>query len=288
MEKFKLLDKEITLDIAKNICTNISFFDFETYTNSWFVKVIFDPVELEILDNTENELVLEKNRHVLIDGKYTIQSDDLKYGWLRADSINNPLSWHKNPADFIFTYWDDKNTPAPFKEWSKASIMLVPMSNNPKQGHGGSKHGWAGFKRLFYGYGKFDMKKDEEIIQYYMMQLGSSVTEKLPDINTIKIGRRLADPYINAEKLITGTDVTFNIVTGAYKLKYAGAPITLKLDNNTQGADWLAFEITGIQSAPKIQQGGKVLKSRSEKLADGTYLLLLEDKVTDGELVIIP
>jgi DNA polymerase III delta prime subunit len=38
MEKFKLLDKEITLDIAKNICTNISFFDFERYTNSWFIE----------------------------------------------------------------------------------------------------------------------------------------------------------------------------------------------------------------------------------------------------------
>ena len=38
MEKFKLLDKEITLDIAKNICTNISFFDFETYTKSWYIE----------------------------------------------------------------------------------------------------------------------------------------------------------------------------------------------------------------------------------------------------------
>jgi replication factor C subunit 2/4 len=32
MEKFKLLNMEITLDLANNICTNISFFSFQEYT----------------------------------------------------------------------------------------------------------------------------------------------------------------------------------------------------------------------------------------------------------------
>lgn len=36
LEKFKLLDEKITLKIAKNICTNISFFDFEKYTELWY------------------------------------------------------------------------------------------------------------------------------------------------------------------------------------------------------------------------------------------------------------
>ena len=36
MEKFKLLDKIITLNEAKNICTNISFYEFEKYTNLWY------------------------------------------------------------------------------------------------------------------------------------------------------------------------------------------------------------------------------------------------------------
>jgi DNA polymerase III delta prime subunit len=38
MEKFKLLDVTITLKIVKNICTNISFFEFEKYTNYWYIK----------------------------------------------------------------------------------------------------------------------------------------------------------------------------------------------------------------------------------------------------------
>jgi len=36
LEKFSLLDEPITLDIAKKICTNISYYDFELYTNAWY------------------------------------------------------------------------------------------------------------------------------------------------------------------------------------------------------------------------------------------------------------
>jgi len=33
MEKFKLLNQLITFELANNICTNISFFSFQTYTD---------------------------------------------------------------------------------------------------------------------------------------------------------------------------------------------------------------------------------------------------------------
>lgn len=38
LEKFKLLGKNVTLYRAKDICTNISFFDLEEYTRAWFVE----------------------------------------------------------------------------------------------------------------------------------------------------------------------------------------------------------------------------------------------------------
>ncbi len=38
MEKFSLLDESITLDKARHICTNISFYNFEQYTNAWYYK----------------------------------------------------------------------------------------------------------------------------------------------------------------------------------------------------------------------------------------------------------
>jgi len=49
IEKFKLLNQRITLELSKEICTNLSFFDFEKYTDAWFterdikkaIKIIF-------------------------------------------------------------------------------------------------------------------------------------------------------------------------------------------------------------------------------------------------------
>jgi DNA polymerase III delta prime subunit len=38
VEKFKLLDQPITLNLSKEICTNLSFFDFEKYTKAWFIE----------------------------------------------------------------------------------------------------------------------------------------------------------------------------------------------------------------------------------------------------------
>ena len=38
LEKFKLIDSKITIEDAKNICTNISFLDYEKYTNYWYNK----------------------------------------------------------------------------------------------------------------------------------------------------------------------------------------------------------------------------------------------------------
>lgn len=64
MEKFNLLDGEITLEKAKQICTNISFYDFEKYTKQWhtfrnireaitIIKYIFDKgySVMDILDS---------------------------------------------------------------------------------------------------------------------------------------------------------------------------------------------------------------------------------------------
>jgi replication factor C subunit 2/4 len=64
MEKFNLLDGEITLEKAKQICTNISFYDFEKYTQQWhtfrnlreaitIIKYIFDKgySVMDILDS---------------------------------------------------------------------------------------------------------------------------------------------------------------------------------------------------------------------------------------------
>ena len=63
MEKFKLLNQHIDLDLVTNVCTNISFFIFEDYTNflkngqlNLAVKILYDVYDkgysvMDILDN---------------------------------------------------------------------------------------------------------------------------------------------------------------------------------------------------------------------------------------------
>ena len=38
MEKFNLLDVKINLNIAKQVCTNISYYDFERFTTMWYLN----------------------------------------------------------------------------------------------------------------------------------------------------------------------------------------------------------------------------------------------------------
>ena len=84
LEKFSLLNEKITLDIAKKICTNISFYDFERYTNSWYkdksisdaVSVIFNIYDkgysvMDILDSYFQfikicDIISETNKYKII------------------------------------------------------------------------------------------------------------------------------------------------------------------------------------------------------------------------------
>jgi len=50
LEKFKLINEVINLEKATNICTNISFYEFKKYTNSWFVEKNLESASTTILD----------------------------------------------------------------------------------------------------------------------------------------------------------------------------------------------------------------------------------------------
>ena len=48
MEKFNLINEEITIKEAKSICTNISFYEFESFTNKWYVDREYAPALQQI------------------------------------------------------------------------------------------------------------------------------------------------------------------------------------------------------------------------------------------------
>jgi len=89
MEKFKLLNEHITLDLANKLCTNISFITFEEYTSLiksgdllGAINIIYDIYEqgYSVMDILDNYFIFIKNTDILTDfQKYNIVQCISKY-----------------------------------------------------------------------------------------------------------------------------------------------------------------------------------------------------------------
>lgn len=149
----------------------------------------------DVVSNTRNVLTVkpqDANKRAN-HGLSSIQSNRTRFGWLRCDSLSRPIKWHREPATFLYAFWDPK-TPAPYQQWTKASILLVPSATNPKQGRGGRLHGWRGCKRLFFEIDAFELDTDESITQNYLIHLGTR-GGALPDLSKLKTCQLIAKQY---------------------------------------------------------------------------------------------
>ena len=89
MEKFKLLNQKITLQIANQLCTNISFLTFEKYTNFIINKNLIQAIKLiyeiydkgySVMDILDNYFIFVKNSCVINEEqKYKIIPRICKY-----------------------------------------------------------------------------------------------------------------------------------------------------------------------------------------------------------------
>jgi DNA polymerase III delta subunit len=80
MEKFKLLDEPITLDLASKVCTNISFFSLRQYTQLLLEKKVVEAIKLiySIYDNGYSVMDILDNYFLFI--KTTeLLNEDQKY-----------------------------------------------------------------------------------------------------------------------------------------------------------------------------------------------------------------
>tara|TARA_Y100000591_G_scaffold11239_1_gene8735 strand:+ start:1278 stop:2231 length:954 start_codon:yes stop_codon:yes gene_type:complete len=106
LEKFKLLNEKITLEKATNICTNISFYEFETYTTLWLKEKKMDDASktilniykkgysvIDIFDTYFNFIKL--NNKINEELKYKIIKVILKY-------ISLFYTLHENDIELIF------------------------------------------------------------------------------------------------------------------------------------------------------------------------------------------
>ena len=89
MEKFKLLNMPITLELATSVCTNISFHSFQKYTEFLKNKNLNDAIKLiysiydkgySVMDILDNYFLFIKTTNILTeDEKYIITPFICKY-----------------------------------------------------------------------------------------------------------------------------------------------------------------------------------------------------------------
>lgn len=221
----------------------------------------------EIIGNSSNKIFTGKRvsgNASLRDGSYTIGSRSDKFGWIRATDRQDPYSWHRERAKYLYMFWDS-STPQPFKDWAKASIMLVPRADNPYQGIQ-STHGWKGFKRFYYQVSNLPLKKGETITQHYYLQLGTKGSNLLPDLSTTSTTERYASDYLGGHpiKVLTGAarGSGFDDDKGCYTLNALDNMAVFTIDGSRINKIKPVFEVSGIspQVVPAISLDGKILR----------------------------
>jgi hypothetical protein len=115
-------------------------------------------------------------------------------GWIRSSTTQNPYSSAGAPERYIFAYWRASTTPAPYTNFTKASVLLVPRPGNPKQGQQG-RHNWGGWKRWYYGNVSLNLSAGQSLAQDYLIQLGTQGSSVLPDINSSAVASPIAQAY---------------------------------------------------------------------------------------------
>lgn len=249
-----------------------------------------DWITYEILGNSATELNLGRQLtggKSASDGSYWINSRNGKYGWLRCSDLQSPYSWQGSVSEYLREYWDP-STPEPYRNWTKASIMLVPKPDNPKQG-GQGIHGWDRFKRFYYEHGRFDMNAGETITQFYMIQLGTSGDKLLPDLSEPETARIHAASYRNPATLEfssgSAMDPAFDFGRASYKIRAAAGKVAFKIT----GSRCLrpVFEVKGISgdSPLKIQVDGETVDAVAARIDGETVIVQFLSDLESGATI---
>jgi hypothetical protein len=138
-------------------------------------------------------------------------------GWIRASATQNPYSYVGSQENYVFAYWGP-NTPSPYTNYTKASIMLVPSPNNPTT-LSQIVHSWSsgpGYGVVRWGYRMSpgpNMLAGQTIAYDFLLQLGTQGSSVLPNINSSAVADPIATSY-RANPIppaVTGTPVAITV-----------------------------------------------------------------------------
>lgn len=122
-------------------------------------------------------------------------------GWIRASATQNPYSSVSGGETYLFSYWGS-GTPAPYTNYTKASILMVRSPNNLHDnsqvihswgsgpGNGTVRWGWNTSPEMFaIGAGGTE-------VEDWLIQLGTQGSAILPNITSSAVAGPIAAAYI--------------------------------------------------------------------------------------------
>lgn len=172
-------------------------------------------------------------------------------GWMRSTATQSPYSYENKKSPYIFAFWSPE-TPAPYTNWTKASIMVVPKADNPYETSQHLGHNWNGFKRMSYYAQNFVLSKGQTVESYYLIQLGTQGSSLLPNITNASVAGPYANDYLNPSALTitTGTIVGtgYDATEGAYTLSTAANQAQFSINGSIYKRIKPVFKISGYNS----------------------------------------
>lgn len=125
-------------------------------------------------------------------------------GYIRATTEQNPFSFENHGDSATFAYWSH-NTPAPYTNWSRASILEAWSPNNVGSGvYSQIIHSWnagPGYGSLRWGYRISpgpNVPANTTLTYEFLEQLGAENTNVLPNIVTSSTATTIANAFISA------------------------------------------------------------------------------------------
>lgn len=184
-------------------------------------------------------------------------------GWMRSTATQSPYSYENAKSPYVFAFWSP-STPDPYANWTKASIMVVPKSDNPYETKQHLGHNWAGYKRMSYYAQNFALTNGQTVESVFLIQLGTQGSSVLPNINSPSVAGPYANDYLNPSILtvtngsIVGTG--FDATEGVYTLSTAANQAQFSINGSTYKRIKPVFKISGYNSTkePHIVIDGQI------------------------------
>jgi len=225
-----------------------------------------------IVSNTTDTITVSANNRELSAGEWAIQSSPKRFGWLRATDTQDPYEWSKDEALCLFMHWDPE-TPEPFTDWTKASILVAPSPDRTRR-YGNQPHEWDLFKRHHLRCDGITLAPGQAEMQSFMYQLGTRGSDILPAIDDRTVARRLAREFSEPLTVSDG-DGVFDPETGAVALKGTGSPVAVTLDTQGTAHRYPLFLLPAMDRVARVTLDGQAVDFTQAQTAEGETLVQL-------------